>query len=275
MRSLPPKDYRLLPPHEPPAGYICLVRDEEYRDRFAILRAQDPTDIDDYLKSFAFRIRIEKIFRLEDGVASIERDLRNRYAGSEEWFTLSHAQLQEIDALVRPSIRHRTQVAQSPSQRWRRLVNVILVALISFIAVSMLQEATGTFNGILELVVRSTPTRTLTPTDRPTHTTVPTDIATAADRPTNTPAPTNTPIPTDRPTNTPAPTNTPTDIPLTATNTDTPTDVPPTAAIYVVDTARNQNANIRVCPRMSCQIIANLPSGTTIEVLSSTSGESV
>lgn len=68
-----------------------------------------------------------------------------------------------------------------------------------------------------------------------------------------------------------------TDLPPTATDPPPPTataTVPP-AAKYLVETAGNVNANIRSCPRTSCEILAKYSPGTEVEVIGRVEGESV
>jgi len=126
---------------------------------------------------------------------------------------------------------------------------------------------------------------TATATDLPpTATSIP-PTATATDLP-----PTATSIPptataTDLPpTATDTATATATDLPPTATDTATSTAIeqPPTATSvesaaprYVVDTAGNRNANIRACPRRTCDILTKFAPGTEVDVLGPVSGEIV
>ena len=44
---------------------------------------------------------------------------------------------------------------------------------------------------------------------------------------------------------------------------------------YLVATAGNANANIRACPRMNCEIVANFAPGTEVDVIGQVSGETV
>ncbi len=55
----------------------------------------------------------------------------------------------------------------------------------------------------------------------------------------------------------------------------TATATVPPAAKYVVETAGNVNANIRSCPRTSCDIVAKLSPGTEVEIVGSVRGETV
>lgn len=81
----------------------------------------------------------------------------------------------------------------------------------------------------------------------------------------------------------PPPTATEPPPPATSTATSTATEpAPPTAtatvppaAKYVVETAGNVNANIRSCPRTSCDIVAKLSPGTEVEIIGSVRGETV
>ncbi len=299
MRSLPPEDYRLLPPLEPPAGYICLIRDEEYQDRFSIIRAQDPSDIDAYLKSFAFKTKVEKVFGLENGAARAIAELRQRYAGSEEWFTLSPAQLREIDAMSLPLNQRREPPPRNPSRLWRNLASLTLIALMVFIVGSMIEEDSGIFSSILvrlaDHTAKATTTATLTdapPTATLTYTPMPSATATLTDIP-----PTATLTDTLKLTDTATATVTLTDAPPTATPTYTPeptatatlTYAPPTATATAmpepsatatlqtmfVETRNNLGANALTCPRTNCEILVTLRRDAEIQALGRVEGEEV
>ena len=61
---------------------------------------------------------------------------------------------------------------------------------------------------------------------------------------------------------------------------DPPRQIQATATVnaaprYVVDTAGNQNAHVRACPRTTCDILAKFAPGTEVEVLGAVSGETV
>ncbi|MCY3978520.1 MAG: SH3 domain-containing protein [Chloroflexi bacterium] len=113
------------------------------------------------------------------------------------------------------------------------------------------------------------PTVTSTATDLP-----PTATSSATDMP-----PTTTSTETDVPT---TPTSSATDLPPTATS--SATEPPPTSTYTataasrtraVIETQRNLNANIRACPRTSCDIVDKLAPGTEVEVVGSVTGETV
>ena len=91
-------------------------------------------------------------------------------------------------------------------------------------------------------------------------------------------------LPTAAATDMPAATEPPptaTEPPPTATYTATEPPPPtatatvPPAAKYVVETSGNVNANIRSCPRTSCDIVAKFRPGTEVEVIGSLKGETV
>ena len=102
------------------------------------------------------------------------------------------------------------------------------------------------------------------PTAQPSATDLPTATETATSSATEPPSPTTAYTATDPPT-------------PTATEFIQPTETSPVilAAKYVVETARNLNANIRACPRTNCDIVAKFPAGTAVEVVGSVSGETV
>ncbi len=89
------------------------------------------------------------------------------------------------------------------------------------------------------------------------------------------------PTATEPPPTATEPPPTATDPPPTATDPPpTVTAPPPTATVapaanYVVETAGNVNANVRSCPRTSCEIVAKYGPGTKVEALGSVTGETV
>ncbi len=318
--------YKTLPKLSAPAGYVCLIRDVDYGNSFAFLRAQDPSEIDRFRGAWTFKTQLEQIFEADDAAAA-ERELQQRYnPAKSDWFELNAAQRRELRRLrsldqTRSQNRQNNRPSRAKGQHRRGLnwASIIVLLLIAYVAVSMAleyRENTSRIPGYVRPSYTPWPTRTPTdapsntPTDAPTNTptdapsNTPTDAPT--DAPTNAPTDTPTDIPTSTPTDTPTdiPTSTPTDAPTdipTSTPTDAPTDLPTDApadtatatstatnqptltaaatiaspAKYVVDTARNLNANIRACPRTSCSIVASLPAGAPVEVLGSVTGETV
>ena len=119
-----------------------------------------------------------------------------------------------------------------------------------------------------------TVTATLTETPLPSATAAHSGTSTAAAILIATATASATPTATDTPTATVTATDTPT---VTPTDQPAPTATATvaSAAKYVVETARNLNANIRICPRTSCDIVAKLPAGAPVEVLGSVTGETV
>ena len=318
--------YKTLPNLSAPAGYVCLIRDVDYGNNFAFLRAQDPSEIDRFCGAWTFKTQLERIFEADDAAAA-ERELQQRYnPAKSDWFELNPAQRRELRSLrsldqTRSQNRQNNRPSRAKGQHRRGLnwASIIVLLLIAYVVVSMAleyRENTSRIPGYARPSYTPWPTRTPTdaptntPTDAPTNTPTDSPTDTPTDIPTSTPtdaptdAPTNTPtdkptdVPTDAPTNTAtdaptdiptdAPTNTPTDLPTdapadTATATSTATNQPSATAAgtdaspakYVVDTARNLNANIRACPRTSCSIVASLPAGAPVEVLGSVTGETV
>ena len=104
------------------------------------------------------------------------------------------------------------------------------------------------------------------------------DLSTLKPRIVSTVPATNTSAATEPP---PTATEPPPSATSTATSTATEPAPPtatatvPPAAKYVVETAGNVNANIRSCPRTSCDIVAKLSPGTEVEIVGSVRGEMV
>ncbi len=120
LTSLPPENYRLLPPLEAPAGYICLIRDMEYGDQYCLHLAHDPSGIDDTLNSVAFEVRLARIFGVEADAASAKAELLQRFNSEDEWFTLSPDQLRDLDRLARPARRRSDETQPNPRSRPER-----------------------------------------------------------------------------------------------------------------------------------------------------------
>lgn len=302
LTSLPPENYKLLPLLQAPAGYLCLIRDMEYGDSYFLIILHDAAEIDDSL-NVEFETRLERIFGVEDDAESVKQALLQYLSREDGWFTLSPDQLRDIDRLASPPRRRPAMPPQNPGRR-RGAINAILIALILVVIGILVEQSNGAISGMLgrftapAATATARPSPTGTATSTPSNSPVPSDTATATDAPTNTPSPTDTATATDAPTNTAvpsetatatdAPTNTaiPTDTPTatampsnspaptdTPTATDTPTDLPP--QIFLVETAGSLNANIRSCPRTSCDIVAKFAPGAEVIVIGRAEGETV
>ena len=283
MQDIPTKDYQLLPALVSPAGYICLIRDVEYQNRFAIIRVQNPSEIGAFREKLVFNTKIEKIFGLTQGAAKLERMLLQRYADSDDWFTLSPAQLREFGSLTRQP-NHGPQPPRNPpksKRAWRNLATLVLVALISFVALSMAQD----FGAVIDSIIRSTPVSSAIATKKPSATPVP-PSATATSKPSTTSAPpsataTDTSLPSVTPSATATETSlssaTPSASPEpSATSTQKPEpSSAPTRQIMVVETRNNLGANARDCPRKTCAIIVTLRPDVQIQALGQVEGEEV
>lgn len=99
VRSLPPRDYQLLPMLESPAGYICVLRDIA-RDVYRIDSADHPaTYIDALLGELTGSYGIEVIAILEtDNIGASERQLFDAHHArlSDEWLELDAYQLRAL-----------------------------------------------------------------------------------------------------------------------------------------------------------------------------------
>ena len=103
------------------------------------------------------------------------------------------------------------------------------------------------------------------------------------DKPVTDPTPESSPTATRLPTESATSTETESAPPIVeSTATPPPTEPPPTMtatvidqARFVVETERDQNANIRSCPRTTCAIVAKFAAGTEVDVIDRVSGETV
>ena len=103
VKRIPIRDYRKLPRLKSPAGYVCLIRDMDYDNRYKIERMNHPaTDFGRLKAELPFKTQIAYIAETNDADAS-ERYLHQRYAKHSargEWFDLDEAQLWEIRSLT-------------------------------------------------------------------------------------------------------------------------------------------------------------------------------
>jgi len=111
VRSLPPRDYELLPLLDSPAGYICVIRDID-SDRYRIDRTAHPAAfisaiMDDDTRRFG--IEIVSILETEDLRAS-ETELHERHHArlSAEWHALDDYQLLELRQSILQIDAHRS-----------------------------------------------------------------------------------------------------------------------------------------------------------------------
>ena len=111
MRSLPPRDYQLLPTLEWPAGYICVIRDID-SDRFRIDSTDHPAAflsaiMDDDARRFG--VEVVSILETEDVQAS-ETELYERHHArlSAEWHALDAYQLAELRQSILQIDAHRS-----------------------------------------------------------------------------------------------------------------------------------------------------------------------
>lgn len=99
MRSVPPRDYELLPALEGRAGYICVIRDID-SDRFRIDRTDHPAAfISAIMDDDARRLGIEIVSILEtEDLRASEAELYEQHHArlSAEWHALDAYQLVEL-----------------------------------------------------------------------------------------------------------------------------------------------------------------------------------
>ncbi len=99
MKSLPPKDYGVLPKLDAPAGYICVLRDID-RDAYRIDSTDQPaTYVDALLAELTGTYGIELISILEtDDLVASESELFDSHHArlSDEWLDLDSHQLAEL-----------------------------------------------------------------------------------------------------------------------------------------------------------------------------------
>ena len=311
-----------LPWLPPPAGYIILIQDVAYGNRYKIARHQR---LDRHLMrrgaDFPFETRVAQILEA-DNAAQAERDLRDELAPgapADEWFDLqryppakpspapqsSMASLRDlalndvdaesllqgakiVDASSQPANPQRPAAREgsAPDRRWLGAIALGLAVLAIVLAAGRSSDIQRVISSIAaELPGQSAPrpsagsptrvgaSRTLPSSPTPTAASTDRLVATATSiRPSATSTATDPPPSATSTLNEPPPTaaSTATDLPAP---TATATVAPPVK--YVVETRGNLNANIRSCPSTSCAVVANFAPGAEVDVLGSTTGETV
>ena len=99
MKSIDPRNYAALPGHEPPAGYVCVLRDVE-SDRWRIEGAPHPNAlVEDALAKSESRFGIEIVSILDtEDLAASEAMLYEQYQArlGDDWLELDEYQLEAL-----------------------------------------------------------------------------------------------------------------------------------------------------------------------------------
>ena len=99
MRSLAPEGYAVLPMLDPPAAYICVIRDID-RDRYRIEATSSPRALLDAVvaeRERGFGIELVSIIQADDlAVSEAELFARHHARPSGEWLALDDHQLAEL-----------------------------------------------------------------------------------------------------------------------------------------------------------------------------------
>ncbi|MCE2472430.1 MAG: hypothetical protein J4G18_11145, partial [Anaerolineae bacterium] len=107
MRSLPPQGFRNQSRLRPPAGYICVLRDVSYGDRYQIVRLENPTDIAPHLDQ-TFDVEIALVFQASDAGQSMREMLDFvGVASAGEWFDLDYDRFKSLRSLGTAGREHR------------------------------------------------------------------------------------------------------------------------------------------------------------------------
>ena len=105
FRRIPTQQAANLPRLQPPAGYVVVIQDVDYGNRFKIGRAQQ-IDRDQIrrIADLSIEIRLALILEAENA-AGLALDLRDQFVGQgslDEWFDLDDAQVAQLDEIGRP-----------------------------------------------------------------------------------------------------------------------------------------------------------------------------
>jgi len=107
LKSLKPQGFRNQPSLSPPAGYICVLRDVSYGDRYQVVQLQDPNNIGVYLKQ-SFDVEIALVFQASDARQSMGELLDFVNAeGAGEWFDLAEDRFKSLRSLGTAGRAHR------------------------------------------------------------------------------------------------------------------------------------------------------------------------
>ncbi len=96
LRQIAPRQFHFQPIQNYPGGYVCLIRDVGYGDRYLLMRLRDPKGLASRLRtSFDFEAELAIAWQSKDA-ESAERALRWQLASGAaygEWFDLDDTQL--------------------------------------------------------------------------------------------------------------------------------------------------------------------------------------
>ncbi len=105
FRRIPTQQAANLPRLEPPAGYVVLIQDVDYGNRFKIGRIQQ-IDRDQIRRVAALSIEIRLALILEaENAAGASLDLHDQFVGHgslDEWFDLDDERMRQLDEIGRP-----------------------------------------------------------------------------------------------------------------------------------------------------------------------------
>jgi len=264
LSNVPARNYKDLPKLEAPAGYVYVIQDVDFSNRYKIGRTNHPrTRLNKFGVELPFKTEVVHILRTENAVAT-ESDLHKRFAKSHargEWFDLDDAQLQEIRRLGQPKRQHRPgTVANRTGNPIAALVISGLVFLIIF-AFYMIADsnaknrATSQADLVVSIIVDGIAKNSVT-----SHANL---IKTV--RPTVRPPSTHQPTATKPP-------STATGLP-TSTNQSTATEA--AGETLVVMTRDDKIARVRACASTNCEIVGRLGFGDQVKLTGRVDGENI
>ena len=125
LRPIPPRRFAQMPAQTYPGGYVCLIRDVAYGNRYMLLRLRDP-------RGLKRRLTDDRNFRTELAYAwqaaqaaeaeALLREWLAPDAARGDWFDLADEQLAQYaaaDYLSRPADKARQTLASQRRQRLR------------------------------------------------------------------------------------------------------------------------------------------------------------
>ena len=101
-----------------PGGYICLIRDVDFGDRYQLIRLRSPKELSSHYAA-SFVMDLTAAWHAKDA-ESAERKLRAELssgAASGEWFDLDRDQLRELVGVQPPAARRQTVSRPQPAIR--------------------------------------------------------------------------------------------------------------------------------------------------------------
>lgn len=154
-------NYERLPRLEPPAGYVYIIQDVDFSNRYKIGRTNHPyRRLNKFEVTLPFETKVVHIFRTNDD-KGFEYYLHQRFAKHRargEWFDLDDAQLLTLRGLGQRKIPNKPSTAGNnfSAIAYSFVALLILVALVSVITFNRSNSASNTSSSPQRIATRTT-----------------------------------------------------------------------------------------------------------------------